>query len=156
MQQEKKVLFVCLGNICRSPMAEGIFRDLVKKKGLEEQFIIDSCGTSSQHIGELADYRTRKIALKNKIEINHKARKLSSNDLETFDFILAMDTQNLVEIQRKAKVHQKEKIKLMMEYSELFPAERNVYDPYYDHEDKFEEVYNLLERSLSRFLNSIL
>ena len=156
MQQEKKVLFVCLGNICRSPMAEGIFRDLVKKKGLQEQFFIDSCGTSGQHVGEMADYRGRKVLLKHGIEFQHHARKISAKDLDQFDLILAMDSQNLFEIHRLAKPNQRGKVKLMMEFSNQFPAERNVYDPYYDGEEKFEEVFLLLSECSSVLLQSII
>jgi protein-tyrosine-phosphatase len=137
-------------------MAEGIFRDLVKKIGLEEQFFIDSCGTSGQHVGEMADYRGRKVLLKHGIDYQHHARKLSPKDLDYFDLILAMDSQNLFEIQRLAKPHQKEKVKLMMEFSDLFPAERNVHDPYHEGEDKFEEVFLLLSQCSSVLLQRII
>jgi protein-tyrosine phosphatase len=156
MQQEKKVLFVCLGNICRSPLAEGIFRKKVEDLGLENSFLIDSCGTSGYHTGELADYRARKVAKKNKIELQHRARKFTKNDFNDFDVIIAMDTQNLFEIQRLAQPVQMEKVKLMMEFSDQFPAERNVFDPYYDTEEKFEEVFQLLDFCSSKLLNSLI
>ena len=156
MQQEKKVLFVCLGNICRSPMAEGILKKKVKEQGLEDLFFIDSCGTIGAHSGEIADHRAQKVAQKNNIEITHRARKFTKNDFKKFDVIIAMDTQNLFEIQRLAQPSQMEKVKLMMEFSDQFPAERNVYDPYYDTEEKFEEVFQLLNHCSTKLLQSLI
>jgi len=156
MQQEKKVLFVCFGNICRSPLAEGIFKKKVEEAGLSGKFVVDSCGTNGHHSGELPDYRARKIAQKNDIFLDHKARKFTKKDFTDFDLIIAMDTQNLFEIQRIAKPGQLKKLKLMMEFSDQFPAERNVFDPYYDSEEKFEEVFNLLNSCSSKLLQTLI
>lgn len=155
MQQEKKVLFVCLGNICRSPMAEAILKKKVAELGKENEFFIDSCGISGQHVGELPDYRARKVLQKHRTNLTHHARKFSNLDLDKFDFIFAMDSQIMIEVLRSASPQQKNKVKLLMEYSNFFPGERNVYDPYYDNEEKFEEVYNLLAQCLSKFLETL-
>jgi protein-tyrosine-phosphatase len=89
--QKIKVLFVCLGNICRSPLAEAIFKDKLKKKGLERFFEVDSCGTSNYHIGDQPDSRTIANARKNGIAIDHCGRQFTANDFGDFDYILAMD-----------------------------------------------------------------
>ncbi|MFN3316607.1 MAG: low molecular weight protein-tyrosine-phosphatase, partial [Raineya sp.] len=93
-----KILFVCLGNICRSPLAEGIFRKLVEEAGLREQIEVDSAGTSAYHIGELPDYRTRQVAEKNGIMLTHKARQFKKSDFDEFDYILAADKNNLAHL----------------------------------------------------------
>src|SRR4051812_2291384 len=94
----KKVLFVCLGNICRSPMAEGIFNKLITERGLQHQFSCDSAGTAGYHIGELPDYRTRKVCELNETPLDHRGRKLSKGDVQEFDLLLAMDQANYYDI----------------------------------------------------------
>jgi protein-tyrosine phosphatase len=90
----KKILFVCLGNICRSPQAEAIFNQKINEKGLIHAFQSDSCGTSNYHIGSSPDTRTIQNSLKNGVPINHAARQLSDQDLDSYDLILAMDQSN--------------------------------------------------------------
>src|SRR5687767_6596861 len=95
-----KVLFVCLGNICRSPLAEGLFKHKIKEKGLEEFFEADSCGTANYHVDHLPDPRTLANAKKNGVSIEHRGRQLKSSDLEYYDFIFAMDSMNHANILR--------------------------------------------------------
>ena len=95
MSKEISVLFVCLGNICRSPMAEGVFSDLVRKRGLEQQFKLDSAGTGGWHSGEPPDPRSIRAALNHNVDISHqRSRVLVPRDLEDFDYIFAMDKSN--------------------------------------------------------------
>jgi protein-tyrosine phosphatase len=88
------ILFVCLGNICRSPIAEGTFNELVKQQGLQEQFKADSAGVMGWHTGDLPDHRTRANAEKHGIKLSHLGRKITAEDLDTFDHIIAMDKEN--------------------------------------------------------------
>src|SRR5690606_15566945 len=98
-----KVCFVCLGNICRSPTAEGIFQHLVEKENLSDYFVIDSAGTSGWHIGEPANSRSRMVAEKYGVRLASLGRQIDSRDLDEFDLVLAMDDQNLRDIQALAR-----------------------------------------------------
>src|SRR4051812_17042874 len=108
------VLFVCLGNICRSPVAEGIFRHLVNKAGADIH--VDSAGTASYHIGELADKRARKVCAERGITLTHKARTFTKEDFDTFDYILAMDKQNLDNILKHQPVQSKVIVQLVRDF----------------------------------------
>ncbi len=149
-----KVLFVCLGNICRSPLAEAIFKHKVKERGLEHQIEADSCGTSNYHIGDNPDPRTIANAKKNGVSINHCGRQLSVEDIESFDYILAMDSSNFSNIHRLLKDEKhKPKIQMMRDYDPQ--GKGDVPDPYYGGEKGFQEVFDILDRTMDRFLDKL-
>lgn len=147
------VLFVCLGNICRSPMAEGIFKKLVTEEGLSAHIFMDSAGTANYHSGELADHRMRATAKKHDIELTHRARQIKVTDLLHFDYILAMDKSNLADIQ---KLHHQPsaQIELLRSFGPK-TDDLNVPDPYYSDDQAFDEVFQILEFHLSHFLHHI-
>jgi len=154
---KKKILFVCLGNICRSPAAEGVFLNLIRKNNLQDQFFVDSAGTGGWHVGHQADERMRIAARKRGINIESISRKITLDDLRIFDLILTMDNQNLLEINSLAKdagLNSLEKIKPILSYS-INTKLLEVPDPYYGGEDGFEKVLDLLEDSCERLLETI-
>src|SRR5262245_15715701 len=126
-----KVLFVCLGNICRSPLAEAIFNDKISKKGLSHLVEADSCGTANYHVGDSPDSRTIANARKNGVMINHVGKQLSAEHLENFDFILAMDKSNFQNILRLDYRNQAASKVTMMRSYESDRDDENVPDPYY-------------------------
>jgi protein-tyrosine phosphatase len=150
-----KVLFVCLGNICRSPLAEGVFRHVVQQAGLSDRFEIDSAGTSSYHIGDPPDPRTTSVARQRGVELTGAARQFQRTDLQTFDYILAMDEQNLANIKRLVSAPPRARVQLLREFDELASADRNVPDPYYGGPRGFEDVQDIVERSCAALLQHI-
>lgn len=151
MRKKTSVLFVCLGNICRSPVAEAVFQELVQEQGMKELFEIDSAATSANHIGERADPRTRKNAQKNGVEITHRARQLHSSDFTRYDYILAMDQSNLKNILSVAPSNSTARIELFASFD---PDEQftEVPDPYWGEEKHFQEVFQLCQRASQHFL----
>ena len=114
--KKKSILFVCLGNICRSPAAEALFIDLIKKKGLNDEFTVDSAGTGSWHIGKKADLRMRIAAERRNINILSRARQINTKDFEKFQYILAMDDSNFENINKEHLliiVHQLKRYKIL-------------------------------------------
>lgn len=148
-----KILFVCLGNICRSPLAEAIFKHKIRERGLENQVVVHSCGTANYHVGEPPDPRTIRNALKNGITIDHFGRQLSVRDLEEYDFILAMDKNNYANIMKleHAKNHS-HKIRLMRSF-DLRSEGDEVPDPYYGDETGFQQVFEILSHSTDSFID---
>ncbi len=146
-----KILFVCLGNICRSPLAEAIFNHKIKEKNLTYRFFVDSCGTSNYEIGQPPDHRTIANANKKGIEIQHIARQLSITDVEKFDLILVMDQHNLEAIMRLPNAATwKAKTKLMRDFDPNGLGD--VPDPYHGGEKNFQEVFEILNRSIENLI----
>lgn len=139
-----RILMVCLGNICRSPLAEGILKQKIKQSQLNWE--VDSAGTSGWHSGELPDKRSIQIATKHGIDITEqKSRKVRSIDYEYFDIIFAMDTQNHKDLLSLAKEEEASKIRLIL--NEIYPGEdQSVPDPYWD-DNGFEKVYRMLDEA---------
>ena len=151
------ILFVCLGNICRSPAAEGIFRHIVEEHGLSSSFVIDSAGLGGWHIGELPDRRMRKIGEKYGYTFTHHARQITGADFECFDLILGMDRQNIQALQHIALGRkQREKIRLMSDYLQRHRHETEIADPYYGKEADFHKVITLLEDACQGLFDEII
>lgn len=148
-----KVLFVCLGNICRSPMAEAVFQDLVNKAGLADKFQIDSAGTGGWHAGETAHRGTLGVLKQRGIAYNGRARQVKTSDLGDFDYVLAMDEENLTDLQRS--VSPRAEVRLFLDYAREAQQVKvsEVPDPYYD--GRFEEVYALVEKGAQALLAHI-
>jgi protein-tyrosine phosphatase len=148
-----RILFVCLGNICRSPLAEGIFNKRVEEQALSHVLHSVSVGTSDYHIGEPADRRSIQIARQNDIVINHKGRQLSIDDFSNYDYIIAMDRSNYRHIcaPENDATGKNHKIFLMREFDDK-RKENNVPDPYWSGAEGFQEVFDILDRSIRNFL----
>ncbi|MBS9767982.1 MAG: low molecular weight phosphotyrosine protein phosphatase [Flavobacteriaceae bacterium] len=149
-----KILFVCLGNICRSPMAETIFRKRIEEIGLSEKVQIDSAGTAGYHEGELADARMRKHSEKRGYSITSRSRKVRMEDFENFDKIIAMDNSNVHNLQQVCPKEYWQKIVKMTDYATRHSFSE-VPDPYYGGEAGFELVIDLLEDASEGLLKEI-
>ena len=152
-----KLLFVCLGNICRSPAAEGVFLHLLNERGLNDRFLVDSAGTGGWHVGNPADRRMQAAASRRGIELPSRARQINLDDLSTFDLVLTMDDDNLMAVQALAKEagsRATASIKPMLSYARNF-SETEVPDPYYGGDTGFEHVLDLLEDACSNLLDKL-
>ncbi len=143
-----KVLFVCLGNICRSPMAEYVFKDMVKKEGIEDKFYIDSAATSTEEIGNSVHYGTKNKLNEMSIECgNHVARRITKQDYEKFDYIIGMEEQNVKNIKRIVGEDTKHKIYRLLDFSK---NPRDIADPWYT--GNFDKTYEDVVEGLEGFM----
>ena len=148
------VLFVCMGNICRSPTAEGVFRHHAEQSGIADQLHIDSAGTHAYHTGEPADRRARAAAERRGISlVGIQARRVVVEDFERFDYILAMDEDNLSRLRAESPDEHRDKLRLFLEFSGGQEAE--VPDPYYGGAAGFERVLDLVEEASRGLLGTL-
>lgn len=157
-----KILFVCLGNICRSPTAEGVFRHKIKQGGYDDNIHIDSAGTGAWHVGNPPDSRSRQTALKYGINLEDlRARKVARQDFADFDYLLAMDRDNMRNMMAICPPDHQHKISLLLDYVESDTSNGDsgngeVPDPYNSGMDGFDRVYDIIERGSDGFLKYLL
>lgn len=151
-----KVMFVCMGNICRSPLAEGVFRHLVREAGLDGQFEIASSGTGAWHVGQAPDHRMRRTAARHDISLDGQvAQRFERADLKDFDHIYVMDRENRRGVLALVRREQdREKVALFRDFDPQ-PGDRQVPDPYYGGAEGFEEVYRIVERTARALLGHL-
>lgn len=150
-----KVLFVCMGNICRSPTAHGVFRELVRREGLERQVRVDSAGTHAYHVGNPPDQRAQATAEQRGVQLSDlRARQVKPKDFEKFDYVIAMDQDNLAALQAMCPPGLEERVRLFLDFAPQRP-EREVPDPYYGGRQGFEHVFDLVEEAAQGLLNEI-
>lgn len=148
---KKSILFVCLGNICRSPTGEGVFLQLLEQHGLEDQYVVDSAGTIGYHTGHAADERMQIAARKRGLQLLSRSRKITPADLENFDLVIAMDRDNFRDI---GHVHTqpKSEVRLLSDFlGDDWPTD--VPDPYYGGDAGFEYVLDMIEAACPTILN---
>ena len=156
MRHPTRILFVCLGNICRSPLAEAVFRHKVRQRGVEDEFEIDSAGTSGYHNGAPPDLRSSETARRRGVELAGRSRQLGAADLRRFDYVIAMDGENLREIRALegaagggARIHR------LREW-DPDPSGADVPDPYYGGSSGFDDVHDIVDRSCEALLDHLL
>jgi protein-tyrosine phosphatase len=153
--EQVKVLFVCMGNICRSPTAQGVFERLVQSQGLADRILIDSAGTHAYHIGNPPDKRSQAAAKSRGLDLSgQRARKVTAADIEEFDYVLAMDRTNLEDLQDLVAASQRERVRLFMAFAERWNVDE-VPDPYYGGESGFERVLDMVEDAAAGLLDHI-
>lgn len=149
------VLFVCLGNICRSPLAEGVFLHLLEEEGLASRYRVDSAGTGAWHVGNLPDPRSREVASRNGITLPSRARQVEDRDFREFDLVVAMDRSNLGDLESlKARVGGDARLVLMRDF-DPDPGDGQVPDPYYGGPDGFDRVFDMVLRSARGLLEHL-
>ena len=149
------VLFVCLGNICRSPLAEGVFRHLVRERGLADRYLIDSAGTGSWHAGEPPDVRSAEVARRNGVTLEGAARQIAPGDLDRFDWVVVMDRENLGQVEALRRRHGGgARLRLLRDFDSE-PGDGEVPDPYYGGPAGFDHVYALVRRSAEALLEHL-
>jgi protein-tyrosine phosphatase len=152
---KQKVLFVCLGNICRSPTAHGVFEHMVAQRKLQHAIEVDSCGTGDWHLGRAPDRRASTEASKRGYDLSHlRARQVSRDDFAQFDYILAMDRQNLADLQRLCPEGYRGRLALFLDYAPGSSISE-VPDPYYGGDDGFNQVLDLIESASEGLLQEV-
>jgi len=150
-----RIVFVCLGNICRSPTAEGVMAKLVADAGLSDRITIDSAGTGAYHIGELPDARSRKHAARRGVELVHRARQFTAADFERFDLVIAMDANNLRHLRLLAGGRDPSRVVLLRSFDPTADDGAEVPDPWYGGGEGFEEVLDQCERACAGLLDHV-
>jgi len=149
------VLFVCMGNICRSPTAQGVFRHLVEQEGLAHQILTDSAGTIGYHAGDQPDRRARQTALKRGVDLSDlRARRVRTEDFESFDYVIAMDRANYNDLLEICPPNHEERLHLFLDFAPHLP-EDEVPDPYYGGVAGFDRVFDLVEAASRGLLQHI-
>ena len=153
---KQRILFICLGNICRSPAADGIMHYLVEARGLSDDFYIDSAGIGSWHVGQLPDYRMRRCGERHGYVFDHRARQFSAAEFDRFDLIAVMDHENYHDVARQARSDaDRRKIIRMSDYLRHHPGQQTVPDPYYGNDRDFEFAVELLEDACEGLLDEL-
>ncbi len=148
MSKVVKISFVCLGNICRSPLAQGVFQDLVNREKLNQKIFVSSAGTGNWHIGNLPDERMRQTAQSKGIQLESRAQQFQSKDFNRFNLVLAMDHSNLARLAEIApNTLPPDKLMLFRSFDPKSNGDQDVPDPYYGGAKGFEEVYRMVERT---------
>lgn len=156
MENKYRILFVCLGNICRSPAAEGVMRRLVEREGVADRIEIDSAGTYGGHRGELPDPRMRRAAARRGLDLTHRSRRLREEDFDEFDRIVVMDDMNYEDVHRAAPSREAAgRIFRMTEFCRRHPGRTYVPDPYYEGHAGFELVLDMLEDGCEGLLDEL-
>jgi protein-tyrosine phosphatase len=154
IKEKTSVLFVCMGNICRSPTAEGVFRHRVNERGLEDRIVVDSAGTHAYHVGEPPDRRASAAAERRGISIAAiSARRVSDSDFEEFDHIIAMDEDNLQRLLDQAPENHRSKVQLFLSFASV--VETEVPDPYYGGAAGFERALDLIDEASRGLLETL-
>lgn len=149
------VLFVCLGNICRSPLAEGVFLHLVEEEGLAHRFSVDSAGTGAWHVGERPDSRSLRVAADHGVELPGRARQVTPDDLSRFDVVVAMDRDNLAALEEMAERHGgTARLRLLRAFDPAADGDE-VPDPYYGGPQGFEKVYDMVHAACRGLLEEL-
>ena len=151
-----RLCFVCLGNICRSPIGEGVMRQLLQEAGLNEVVDVDSAGTAGYHAGEPPDARARAAGRRFGVEVSGRARQFKSTDFERFDYVLAMDRANFDDLGQLApNPHAREKLHLLRSFDVAAPPGASVPDPYYGDDDDFDDVVRICQAACAPLLERV-
>ena len=150
-----RVLFVCTGNICRSPLAEGVMRNQSKERGLEDRVFSDSAGTGAYHVGERADPRSIEVAARNGVRLEGRARRVVDEDLHAFDVVVAMDRSHLRYLEAMRDRTGGDAVLVLMRDYDPDPGDGEVPDPYYGGPGGFDRIYEMIDRSISALLDHL-